>query len=59
MFNFFYVDCRILWEFLYILLEDPSYEAIIHWEDREKMIFRIVQAEKLAALWGMLFIYHN
>ncbi|CAF3081361.1 unnamed protein product [Rotaria socialis] len=46
-------NCRILWEFLYILLEDPSYESIIHWENREKMIFRIVQADKLAALWGL------
>jgi hypothetical protein len=53
--NLFILDCRILWEFLYILLEDPHYESIIHWENREKMIFRIIQADKLAALWG---IYH-
>lgn len=46
-------NCRILWEFLYILLEDPNYESIIHWENREKMIFRIIQADKLAALWGL------
>ena len=46
------LDCRILWEFLFILLEDSQYESIIHWEDREKMIFRIIQADKLAALWG-------
>ncbi|CAF2932342.1 unnamed protein product [Rotaria sp. Silwood2] len=46
-------NCRILWEFLYILLEDPHYESIIHWENREKMIFRIIQADKLAALWGL------
>jgi hypothetical protein len=46
------LDCRILWEFLYILLEDSKYESIIHWENREKMIFRIGQADKLAALWG-------
>lgn len=46
------LDCRILWEFLHILLENPDYESIIHWENREKMIFRIVHAEKLAALWG-------
>ena len=48
------LDCRILWEFLFILLEDPHYESIIHWENREKMIFRIIQADKLAALWGKL-----
>jgi hypothetical protein len=53
--NFFILDCRILWEFLYILLEDPHYESIIHWENREKMIFRIIQADKLAALWGIYF----
>ncbi|CAM4860204.1 unnamed protein product [Rotaria socialis] len=46
-------NCRILWEFLYILLEDSHYESIIHWENREKMIFRIIQADKLAALWGL------
>ncbi|CAF0829566.1 unnamed protein product [Didymodactylos carnosus] len=46
-------NCRILWEFLYILLEDPLYESIIRWENREKMIFRIIQADKLAALWGL------
>ncbi|CAF1207211.1 unnamed protein product [Adineta ricciae] len=46
-------NCRILWEFLYILLEDPLYESIIHWENREKMVFRINQADKLAALWGL------
>lgn len=47
-----HLDCRILWEFLYILLEDDQYQSVIHWENREKMIFRIVQADKLAALWG-------
>ena len=52
------LDCRILWEFLYILLEDPHYESIIHWENREKMIFRIIQADKLAALWGKSFVDH-
>ena len=50
------VDCRILWEFLFILLEDTRYQSIIHWEDREKMIFRIIQADKLAALWGLSLI---
>lgn len=37
---------------MYILLEDQQYHSVIHWENREKMIFRIVQADKLAALWG-------
>jgi hypothetical protein len=55
----FYLDCRILWEFLYILLEDPIYESIIHWENRVKMIFRINQADKLAALWGILINFNH
>ena len=52
------LDCRILWEFLYILLEDDQYQSVIHWENREKMIFRIVQADKLAALWGKQKSHH-
>ena len=46
-------NCRILWEYLFLLLQDPSYSSVIKWEDDVKMIFRIVQAEKLAALWGL------
>ena len=46
-------NCRILWEYLYILLQDNHYNAIIRWEDSVQMVFRIVQAEKLAALWGL------
>lgn len=46
-------NCRILWEYLFLLLQDPSYSSVIKWEDDTKMIFRIVQAEKLAALWGL------
>jgi hypothetical protein len=45
-------NCRILWEYLYTLLQNDSYATIIRWEDSEQMVFRIVQAEKLAALWG-------
>lgn len=46
------LDCRILWEFLFLLLADPNYESIIQWENKERMVFRIIQADKLAALWG-------
>ena len=46
-------NCRILWEYLFLLLQDPAYSSVIKWEDDTKMIFRIVQAEKLAALWGL------
>ena len=45
-------NCRILWEYLYLLLQDNNYNGVIRWEDPIQMVFRIVQAEKLAALWG-------
>lgn len=47
-------NCRILWEYLFLLLQDPNYSSVIKWEDESNMVFRIVQAEKLAALWGKL-----
>lgn len=46
-------NCRILWEYLYLLLQDNNYSSVIKWEDPVNMVFRIVQAEKLAALWGL------
>jgi len=46
-------NCRILWEYLYLLLQDSNYSSVIKWEDEANMVFRIVQAEKLAALWGL------
>lgn len=52
-------NCRILWEYLYILLQDNAYNAVIRWEDQSQMVFRIVQAEKLAALWGMFKANNN
>ena len=52
-------NCRILWEYLYLLLQDDNYGNVIKWEDRMQMVFRIVQAEKLAALWGRRFSYLN
>jgi hypothetical protein len=45
-------NCRILWEYLFLLLQDTNYSSVIKWEDDVNMVFRIVQAEKLAALWG-------
>ena len=45
-------NCRILWEYLFLLLQDVNYSSVIKWEDETNMVFRIVQAEKLAALWG-------
>ncbi|KAM4795729.1 transcription factor ETV7-like [Rhinophrynus dorsalis] len=45
-------DCRFLWDYLYQLLSDKRYEPYIKWEDKESKIFRVVNPNKLAALWG-------
>ncbi|NXW76290.1 ETV7 factor, partial [Hirundo rustica] len=45
-------DCRLLWEFVYQLLSDRRYEPYIRWEDREAKIFRVVNPNGLAQLWG-------
>uniref|UniRef100_A0A8D2MAA0 Transcription factor ETV6 n=1 Tax=Zonotrichia albicollis TaxID=44394 RepID=A0A8D2MAA0_ZONAL len=45
-------DCRLLWEYVYQLLADRRYEPYIRWEDREAKVFRIVNPNGLAQLWG-------
>ncbi|XP_040193340.1 transcription factor ETV7-like isoform X1 [Rana temporaria] len=45
-------DCRLLWDYLYQLLDDKRYEPYIKWQDRESKVFRVVDPNKLAALWG-------
>ncbi|KAJ7332938.1 hypothetical protein JRQ81_015118 [Phrynocephalus forsythii] len=45
-------DCKLLWEYVYQLLCDSRYESFIKWEDREAGIFRIVDPNGLARLWG-------
>ncbi|XP_028849635.1 transcription factor ETV7 isoform X3 [Denticeps clupeoides] len=45
-------DCRLLWDYVYQLLSDRRYEAFIRWEDPEAMIFRVVDPNGLARLWG-------
>ncbi|XP_077337742.1 transcription factor ETV7-like isoform X1 [Lithobates pipiens] len=45
-------DCRLLWDYLYQLLDDNRYEPYIKWQDRESKVFRVVDPNKLAALWG-------
>ncbi len=52
-------NCRILWEYLFLLLQDTNYSSVIKWEDQANMVFRIVQAEKLAALWGKIIYIIN
>lgn len=45
-------DCRLLWDYVYQLLSDSRYENFIRWEDKEAKIFRIVDPNGLARLWG-------
>ncbi|NXQ27192.1 ETV7 factor, partial [Alaudala cheleensis] len=45
-------DCRLLWEFVYQLLSDRRYEPYIRWEDRDARVFRVVNPNGLAQLWG-------
>ncbi|XP_071434737.1 transcription factor ETV7 [Pithys albifrons albifrons] len=45
-------DCRLLWEYVYQLLSDSRYKPYIRWEDKEAKVFRVVNPNGLAQLWG-------
>ncbi|NXX11264.1 ETV7 factor, partial [Podargus strigoides] len=45
-------DCRLLWDYVYHLLSDSRYEPYIKWEDKEAKVFRVVNPNGLAQLWG-------
>ncbi|XP_041111304.1 transcription factor ETV6-like isoform X2 [Polyodon spathula] len=45
-------DCRLLWDYVYQLLSDSRYDNYIRWEDMETKVFRIVDPNGLARLWG-------
>ncbi|XP_028365868.1 transcription factor ETV7 isoform X3 [Phyllostomus discolor] len=45
-------DCRLLWDYVYQLLSDARYESYIRWEDKNAKIFRVVDPNGLARLWG-------
>ncbi|XP_045861582.1 transcription factor ETV7 isoform X3 [Meles meles] len=45
-------DCRLLWDYVYQLLSDPRYKPYIRWEDKNAKIFRVVDPNGLARLWG-------
>ncbi|KAL4623832.1 transcription factor ETV7-like [Arapaima gigas] len=45
-------DCRLLWDYVYQLLSDRRYESFIRWEDHESKVFRVVDPNGLARLWG-------
>ncbi|XP_029428201.1 transcription factor ETV7 isoform X3 [Rhinatrema bivittatum] len=45
-------DCRLLWNYVYQLLSDSRYQPYIRWEEKEARIFRVVDPNGLARLWG-------
>ncbi|KAG7252310.1 hypothetical protein CRUP_022272 [Coryphaenoides rupestris] len=45
-------DCRLLWDYVYQLLSDNRYENYIRWEDPVSKVFRIMDPNGLARLWG-------
>ncbi|XP_023368667.1 transcription factor ETV7 isoform X2 [Otolemur garnettii] len=45
-------NCRLLWDYVYQLLLDTRYEPYIRWEDKDAKIFRVVDPNGLARLWG-------
>ncbi|RVE70591.1 hypothetical protein OJAV_G00066110 [Oryzias javanicus] len=44
--------CRLLWDYVYQLLCDERYRDYIRWEDEGSLIFRVVDPNGLARLWG-------
>ncbi|XP_077371438.1 transcription factor ETV7 isoform X3 [Festucalex cinctus] len=45
-------ECRRLWEYVYKMLCDDQYQEYIRWEDRDSLVFRVVDPNGLAHLWG-------
>ncbi|NWR79651.1 ETV7 factor, partial [Centropus unirufus] len=45
-------NCRLLWDYVYQLLCDSRYKPYIKWEDKEAKVFRVVNPNGLAQLWG-------
>lgn len=54
LFCFFYSwpECRLLWDYVYQLLCDDQYQKYIRWEDQDSLVFRVVDPNGLARLWG-------
>ncbi|PSN49309.1 hypothetical protein C0J52_09410 [Blattella germanica] len=46
------IERVMLWRFLLNLLEDPKNAPCIHWVQRDEGIFRILNTDWLARLWG-------
>ncbi|XP_040007937.1 transcription factor ETV7 isoform X1 [Xiphias gladius] len=45
-------ECRLLWDYVYQLLCDDRYQEYIRWEDQDNLVFRVVDPNGLARLWG-------
>lgn len=45
-------DCKLLWDYVYQLLCDDRYQEYIRWEDQDSQVFRVVDPNGLARLWG-------
>ena len=45
-------ECRLLWEFINHLLTDENYHNYVRWEDPDGLVFRIINPNGLAQLWG-------
>ncbi|XP_031700336.1 transcription factor ETV7 isoform X2 [Anarrhichthys ocellatus] len=45
-------ECRLLWDYVYQLLCDDRYKEYIRWEDQDNLVFRVVDPNGLARLWG-------
>ncbi|XP_052214272.1 ETS-related transcription factor Elf-3-like isoform X2 [Dreissena polymorpha] len=49
------IKSQHLWEFIYDMLNNPLYNPqILKWEQQEEGVFRFVQSEAVAQLWGTL-----
>ncbi|CAH1786465.1 unnamed protein product [Owenia fusiformis] len=48
------VECKLLWEFLSIMLDRPDlYHEFVVWEDKSDLTFRIINPTGLGFLWGI------
>lgn len=52
-------ECRLLWDYVYQLLCDDRYQEYIRWEDQDSLVFRVVDPNGLARLWGNHKNRHN
>ncbi|KAK3727736.1 hypothetical protein RRG08_032691 [Elysia crispata] len=44
--------CRLLWEFVYQLLQDQRFSDLVSWESQSDLTFRINNQSGLADFWG-------